>query len=200
MIDDDRDGPSKRQLAKKERRDAGDRSGDLARKLMEMKDSTLAQLELDEELKARVDQARKIKPHVARRRAERALAGDLRRVDIADVERKLANVQHSGVAEPQLFHAAERWRTRLVEGDDGEMAAFPGGAADPLPRLIAAARREREVGKPPGAGRALFRHVIDVLRAQTGAAASAADTDADDGDDSGDGDDDGDGDGDDQPG
>ncbi|HUQ08106.1 MAG TPA: ribosome biogenesis factor YjgA [Kofleriaceae bacterium] len=185
--DDDRDGPSRRQLAKKERRDAGDRSGDLARKLMEMKDSTLAQLELDEELKGRIDAARRVTSHTARRRAERSVAGELRRVDIAEVERKLANVQHSGVAEPQLFHLAERWRTRLIEEGDAAVAEFPGGADEALPRLIAAAKREREIGKPPGAGRALFRHVIDLLRAQAQATQTRDSADAADDADAADG-------------
>jgi ribosome-associated protein len=178
MADDDRDGPSRRQLAKKQRRVAGDRSGDLARKLMGLPESTLVKLELEEDLREAVDRARAIVSHSARRREERALAGALRRFDIAEVERKLANVQSAGVAEPQLFHAAERWRTRLVDEGDAALAAFPGGADDPLPRLVADAKRERAIGKPPGAGRALFRHIIAVLRAQAQAEADAdAETD-----------------------
>lgn len=165
MVDDD-DGPSRRQLAKKQRRDAGDRSGDLARKLMSLPESTLVRLELEDRLREAVDRARAITSHVARRRAERALAGELRRVEIADVERRLANVQSAGVAEPQLFHMAERWRARLIDEGDAALAAFPGGAQDPLPKLVADAKRERATGKPPGAARALFRHVIAKLRAQ----------------------------------
>ena len=119
MVDDD--GPSRRQLAKKQRRDAGDRSGDLSRKLMSVSDSTLARLELEEELHGAVVRARAITSNTARRRAERALAGELRRFDLDDVERKLANVQSAGVAEPQLFHLAERWRTRMLE-PEGRLA------------------------------------------------------------------------------
>lgn len=166
MADDDRDGPSRRQLARKARRTAGDRSADLARTLMGVPDSTLAKLELDEDLREVLDRARAVTPHVARRRAERNLAGQLRRFELDEVERRLANVQSTGVAEPQLFHAAERWRTRLIEEGDAALAAFPGGTADPLPQLVADAQRERATGKPPGAARALFRHVIAVLRAQ----------------------------------
>jgi len=176
MVDDD-DGPSRRQLAKKQRRDAGDRSGDLARKLMGLHESTLAKLEIEEDLRAALDRARAISSHVARRRAERSLAGELRRFDIDEVERQLANIQSTGVAEPQLFHLAERWRTRLVEGGDDDLAAFPGGADDALPKLIADAKRERATGKPPGGGRALFRHIIAILRARAGGATAA---DADD--------------------
>jgi ribosomal 50S subunit-associated protein YjgA (DUF615 family) len=37
---------------------------------------------------------------------------------------------------------------------------LPGGYDDELPRLIDAARRERDTGKPPGSARALFRYVM----------------------------------------
>ena len=172
----DNDGPSKRQLAQKQKRNAGDRSGDLARKLMSVSDSTFARLELEEDLHEAVTTARAITSNTARRRAERALAGELRRFDIDDVERKLANVQSAGVAEPQLFHLAERWRTRLLDEGDAAVAAFPGGNREPLPKLIAEALRERSSGKPPGAGKALFRHVIAVLRAQAAQPTQPADS------------------------
>jgi ribosome-associated protein len=156
---------NRRQLAQRDKRKAGDRSGDLARTLMGVAEHVLDKLELEEDLRAVVDEARRITSHQARRRAERALAGQLRRFDLAEVNKRLANVQSAGVAEPQLFHAAERWRARLIEEGEAAAAEFPGGLADPLPKLIADARREKETGKPPGAARALFRHVIDVLRA-----------------------------------
>src|SRR5689334_20527235 len=112
---------NRRQLAQREKRKAGDRSGDLARTLMNVDDHVLDKLELDEDLRAVVDEARRITSNQARRRGERALAGQLRRFDLAEVTKRLANVQSAGVAEPQLFHAAERWRARLIE--EGEAAA-----------------------------------------------------------------------------
>ena len=168
MTDDDREEPSRRQQAKKQRRDAGDRSAGLAKTLMELPASTLPKLELDEDTAEVVARARAVTSHVARRRAERSLAGELRRNDdeeLAAIEKRLANVRATGAAEPQLFHAAERWRNRLIE-DPAAAAEFPGGTEEPLPQLIANARRERDTGKPPGAARALFRHVRAVLEAQ----------------------------------
>ncbi|MGE3454723.1 MAG: DUF615 domain-containing protein, partial [Kofleriaceae bacterium] len=78
----------------------------------------------------------------------------------------------------QHFHLAERWRARLIEEGATAAAEFPGGATDELLRLIAAAQRERDIGKPPGAARALFRHVADALKPQR------SDSDSDKGDDS----------------
>ena len=131
---------------------------------MEMSDAVFAKLDLDEELRDEIEEARRVTSAIARRRAERTLAGVLRGVDIADVQQRMANVEATGSADPRLFHAAEKWRARLIEEGSAAAAEFPGGYVDPLPQLIQNARRERDTGKPPGAARALFRHVMSVLK------------------------------------
>jgi len=178
--DDDGSGESRRQIARRQRRNAGDQSASIANRLMKLPDSVVGNLGLDEELRDAIARARAVTSPIARRRAERTLAGDLRGVDLDALETAIANVQATGAAEPRLFHLAEQWRARLIEEGIAAAAGFPGGTADPLPTLIHQARRERDTGKPPGAARALFRHVLAVLKAQhagTAAAATAA-TDA----------------------
>ena len=54
----------------------------------------------------------------------------------------------------------------MIEEGLAAAAEFPGGVTEPLPQLIASAQRERVTGKPPGAARALFRHIAAVLKAQ----------------------------------
>lgn len=161
-----RDDESRRQAARRERRDAGDRSARIARELMSWKDAVLAKLELADELRDELARARAVTSPIARRRAERALAGALRGADLDELEAYMINVQAKGNAEPRLFHAAEAWRARLIEEGSAAAAEFPGGYVEPLPALIQNARRERDTGKPPGAARALFRHVMSVLQAQ----------------------------------
>ena len=157
---------SRRAVDRRERRHAGDRSARVANALMKLPETTIAKLELDEDLRETIDTARAVTSPVARRRAERTLAGTLRGVDLADLQTRIANVQATGSLEPQLFHLAERWRTRLIEEGSAAAQTFPGGNQEPLPELIERAQRERDTGKPPGAGRALFRHVFAVLKAQ----------------------------------
>ena len=161
-----RDDESAREAKKREKREAGDRSARVAHQLMELPESSLDKLDVDEETREAIDEARRVTAQIARRRAERTLAGHLRHVDIADLQRRMANVEETGSADPRLFHAAERWRTRLIDEGSAAAAEFPGGFVDPLPQLIQNARRERETGKPPGAQRALFRHVMSVLKAR----------------------------------
>ena len=160
-MDEDR---SARQIARKERRDAGERTTKLAATLMKLAGSALGRLELDEELRDEIDRARAITSQVARRRAERTLAGALRRLDddqLDAIEKAIANP----TGDTALFHDAERWRTRLIE-DDAARAEF--GDDPELGTLIAKARAERDTGKPPGAARTLFRHVLATLKARRG--------------------------------
>lgn len=166
MSDRDNQDESRRQIARRERRDAGDQSARIANKLMKLSDSVVSKLEVDEDLRDAIARARAVTSPGARRRAERTLAGDLRGADLDALEASLANIQATGAAEPRLFHLAEQWRTRLIEEGSAAAAEFPGGAVEPLLTLIQQARRERDTGKPPGAARALFRHVVAVLKAQ----------------------------------
>ncbi|MCW5807847.1 MAG: DUF615 domain-containing protein [Deltaproteobacteria bacterium] len=166
----DDDEESRRTAARRATREAGDRSGRLARELMKVSDALLGKLEVDEGLRDTIAQARAVTSPIARRRAERTLAGDLRRETCA-LEQQLANVRATGAAEPARLHLAERWRTRLLEEGLDAIAELPGG--DPehvLPGLIAQARRERDTGKPPGAARALFRAIVERLEASERAA------------------------------
>lgn len=147
---------------------------------MKVPESTLRKLELDADLKDVVIKARAVTALGARRRSERALAGELRRIDLVKLAAKLATVQATGAAEPEQFHMAEKWRARMVAEGLSAAAEFPGGAEDPLPQLIQKAQSERDTGKPPGAARALFRHIVAVLKAHAEAPEDEADDEVDD--------------------
>jgi ribosome-associated protein len=168
MADDD-DLP-RRSLQRRATREAGDRSGRISRELMKASDSLVARLEISESLRDAITQARAITSQIARRRAERALAGSLRAEDLRALDQQLANLRATGAAVPERLHLAERWRTRLLEEGLPALPELPGG--DPehvLPGLMAQARRERDTGKPPGAQRALFRAIIERLEASEAA-------------------------------
>ncbi|HVV83103.1 MAG TPA: ribosome biogenesis factor YjgA [Kofleriaceae bacterium] len=167
---------SRRQLARGERRRAGERSADLARALMKLGDAAIPKLEVGERLRAAIDRARRVTAPGARRRAERELAGTLRGEDMADLAARLERVKTTGAGDSRHLHVAERWRETMIAGGVAA-AGFPGGVDEELPQLIARAQGERATGKPPGAARALFRHLAAILKAQ---AAAERDEDEDD--------------------
>lgn len=181
---DDEEAPeSRRTIARRARRDAGVDSAKLANELMKLPASSLGKLGLDEDLRIDVDRARAITAPIARRRAERSLAGSLRRVDLVALATRLENVRTTGVGDPRQRYLAEQWRTRLLD-EEGALAAFsatfPTADHGAVSRQIEAARKERTSGKPPGAGRALFRMVTAALEAAESAAAAADDEGDDD--------------------
>src|ERR1044071_7864932 len=107
MADRDDRGESRRQIARRQQRKAGDRSARLPHALMKLPGAALGKLGLDEDLRASVDRARAVTAHVARRRAERTLAGDLRRSDLVALDARLAQLQKIGRAEPQHLRSEE---------------------------------------------------------------------------------------------
>lgn len=161
MTDDSR---TNRQIARGKQKRAGDRSARLANTLMKLAGHKLAKLELDEDLREAIDRARAVPSHIARRRAERTLAGELRRHDLDELDNQLAKLEQGSGDETRQLHAAERWRARLIEEGTAALAEFPGGTDATFPALIEAARRERDTGLPRGAARQLFRHVVERLR------------------------------------
>ncbi len=161
MTDDSR---TARQIARSKQKRAGDRSARLASTLMKLAPPKLAKLMLDEDLREAVDRARAVPSHIARRRAERTLAGELRRHDLDALDDQLAKLEQGAGTEVRQFHEAERWRARLIEEGTAALGEFPGGGDDRFPALIEAARRERDTGLPRGAARQLFRHVVERLK------------------------------------
>lgn len=159
----DDDSKTARQVARSKQRRMGDRSADLANALMKLPPHAVKKLEIEDDLRDEIERARAVTTHIARRRAERTLAGVLRRSEIGDVEAALAKVAESSNIDTQQFHLAEQWRARLIAEGAAALESFPGGADAELPRLIDAAQRERDTGRPPGAARALFRHIVKLL-------------------------------------
>jgi ribosome-associated protein len=161
----DDDDKTARQVARSKQRRAGDRSARLANELMKLPGPALKKLAVDDELREAIDRARTVTSHIARRRAERSLAGELRRFELGEIETALAAVAESAGANVRQFHLAEQWRAKLIEEGVAALAAFPAPTDAELPRLVDAAQRERATGRPPGAARALFRHIAKLLQA-----------------------------------
>ncbi len=179
---------SNREIARGKVKREGDRSARIARQLMQLKDALLKKLVIDLELKDSITAARAITSPNARRRAERTLAGELRSHDLADLDAKLAKVHESNNLDTQAFHLAERWRARLIEEGISATAELPVPPTEEeqaeLVRMIDAARKERDTAKPPGAQRKLFRHVVELLKAESSTEPAIGSPHDDDGDDS----------------
>ncbi len=156
------EGESRRQLARRQTRSAGDRSARVAHQLMDLSPSAIDKLKLDEDLREVVDRARAVVSNIARRREERSLAGALRRSDLGDLEQRLADLASGAASDLRQLQLAESWRTRLIDGEPVAtfVASFANASELTFAKLVADARRERTTGKPRGAARALFRQIV----------------------------------------
>jgi ribosome-associated protein len=165
--DEQDEAESPRQQARRERKQAGDRSAQAAHTLMQLPEAEVDRLELDDDLRAAVDSARAVIPRVARRREERRLAKDLRNADLDALEASLTSLQDQAQADVRAFQRAEIWRERLLQEDaaaEAFHAEHPGLDQKRWHQLVNSAQRERDRGKPRGAKRELFRAVMAVLR------------------------------------
>lgn len=136
---------------------------ELADRLIDAPADVAAGLALPEKLADAIALARKITSHGALLRQRQFVAKLMRGVDPEPIRLALEADAGEARQEAARFRRAERWRDRLIAGQDdaiaGFLAEFP--AADPaeLKTLVAAAFAEREAERRGGAGRALFRWV-----------------------------------------
>ncbi|RDH89505.1 MAG: DUF615 domain-containing protein [endosymbiont of Seepiophila jonesi] len=115
-----------------------------------------------------LEEAKRIKSHIARRRHMRRLGKLLRHEDLDAIEQVIDEIDNRHQAGVARFHNLERWRDRLIAGDSsvfGEfLAEYPTADRQQLRQLIQAVKKEREREKPPAAFRKLFKYLREVAR------------------------------------
>ncbi len=159
---------STRQLARRDRIQSGRRSAALAHTLLKLSKAQLKLLVVDEALRAAITRAHDVTSLGPRRREERRLAGELRRIDPTDLEEQLLAIEDKRGADARLFKNAEVWRTRMIE--EGQPAGttfcdhYSGLDLARWRQLISEAREEHMVGAPVGAKKSLFSAIVAVLR------------------------------------
>jgi len=140
---------------------------ELAEQMTLLSDAELQRLEVDERLRSAIDLVRPMRPSGARNRQLRHCTKFMDNAALADVQYYLADRQSRRLAANRELHAIERWRDRLVnEGDKALQSLLENYEAldrQHLRQLCRDAGREKETGKPAGAGRKLFRYLREAL-------------------------------------
>jgi ribosome-associated protein len=99
----------------------------------------------------------------ALQRQYRYLSSLLAEEDVSSIRAALAGEMQPHVDEVAALHHAERWRDKLLSGDEKLLAAFvdqhPGCDRQHVRQLIRNANKEDELGKPPRSARLLFRYL-----------------------------------------
>lgn len=164
MNDEFDDAPSKSQR----KRDA-DRMQAIGEKIIALPEARLAQLPLPDKLRAAVESARKLSQRGALRRQRQYIGRLMRELDTVELEEALQSLEQQDAGENALFHAAERWRERLLSEGSGGLEAFfddyPEADRQRLRQLVDASRKELAADKPPRQRRLLFKEIRRVLEA-----------------------------------
>jgi ribosome-associated protein len=132
----------------------------LGAKLVELPESQIAELPMEEKLREAVLEAKRITIHEAKRRQMQYVGKLMRQIDPAPLRERLEAITgHSAQAAAQ-HRRLEGWRERLL-ADDAALTAFaaehPDADLQALRTLIRNTRKEQKESKPPRAYRELFR-------------------------------------------
>jgi ribosome-associated protein len=143
---------------------------DVGAELIELNEQQLAGIDLPENLRTAVTEARKLRANGARRRQLQYIGKLMRQVDPAPIREKLDGFRSTSAAETARLHRVERWRERLL-ADPAAVAEFiashPATDTQQLRTLIRNTAEERARGKPPKHFRALFQMIRAVIDAQS---------------------------------
>jgi len=138
----------------------------LASTLIGLDAASLARVPMDDSIRAAIEDARKIRSNVARKRQLQYAAKLLRRIDPAEI---IETIESFDLAARQLTarqHRCEAWRDFLLASGDEALGKLleHERAADiqAIRQLIRNAQREARNNKPPASSRSLFRLLRDM--------------------------------------
>lgn len=135
---------------------------ELGERLTTLKADTLARLPLTDELRKALAEASKHTAHGARKR-HMSFVGKLMRVQDLDAIHALLEQMDSSTRQyNERFHSLERWRDRLIDGNDEDLERFVNEYPDTDPQqlrsLVRHAQHEKARNKPPAAARKVQVH------------------------------------------
>jgi ribosome-associated protein len=142
---------------------------DLGQEMVDLGKNSLDKLPLDEDLRAAIDLAQKIKKE-GRRRQMQLIGKMLRSRDVEPITTALDKLKNRHNQQVSLFHKLEQLRDRLVEeGDDAVpsvLELYPEADRQQLRALIRNAQKEKATNKPPKSYRQIFQYLRELAEAK----------------------------------
>lgn len=135
----------------------------LGQQLVDAPSERVKRIDLPENLKAAIEECRKIKSHEGKRRQLQFIGKIMRQLDekdIAVINKAIESWRGQSKAETAAMHALERQREKLLAEDTALTALLAENPRIDVPHLrnlIRNARKEQAEGKPPKAYREIFQ-------------------------------------------
>jgi ribosome-associated protein len=145
---------------------------DLGERLATLKADVLDRLPLTDALRKALADAPKHTANIARKRHLMYIGKLMRDQDTDAILALVDQLDASTRQYNERFHALERWRDRLITGNDETLEAFvsqyPDTDRQQLRSLIRHAQHEAAHNKPPAASRKIFKYIRDLDETQRG--------------------------------
>ena len=125
----------------------------------------LARIEMPQNLREAVQDARRFTRHEARRRQVQYIGRIMRDIDAGPIIEQLAALKAPSKRQTALLHVAERWRQELIaDGTALErfVKEFPEVDPHRIRSMVDEAREEKRTARPPRRFRELF-HVLSAI-------------------------------------
>jgi len=168
FLDDDFSGEKSKSQVKRELHALQD----LGERLTTLKPDLLNRLPLTDALRRALAEAPKHSAHIARKRHIQFIGKLMRDQDLDAILVLLDQLDASTRQYNERFHALERWRDRLLGGDDEVLEAFvgdyPQAERQHLRQLIRQAQHESAQNKAPAASRKIFKYIRELDEAKRG--------------------------------
>lgn len=141
----------------------------LGLELVELGKNALEKMPLDDDLRAAIELAQKIKKE-GRRRQLQLIGKMMRSRDVEPIRQALDKLKNRHNQQVSLFHKLEALRDRLVdEGDDAiseVLRLYPEADRQQLRVLIRNAQKEKAANKPPKSYRQIFSYLRELAESQ----------------------------------
>ena len=145
---------------------------DLGERLTTLKPDLLNRLPLTAGLRRALADAPKHTANIARKRHILFIGKLMRDQDIDAILTLIDQLDASTRQYNERFHGLERWRDRLLGGDDAVLDSFVGDYPEAdrqhLRQLIRQAQHEAAQSKPPAASRKIFKYIRELDEAKRG--------------------------------
>jgi ribosome-associated protein len=139
----------------------------IGEELIALPKDRLARLNLPDNLREAVHEARRLHQRGARRRQIQYVGRLMRDVDADDIQKQLEASGAGSAQEVAVLHRAERWRERLLS-DENTLSefvdAFPGVDVQKLRTTLRNTKLETAAGKPPRSFRTLFQEIRQAMK------------------------------------
>ena len=145
---------------------------DLGERLTTLKPDLLNRLPLTDGLRRALADAPKHTANIARKRHILFIGKLMRDQDIDAILTLIDQLDASTRQYNERFHGLERWRDRLLGGDDAVLDSFVGDYPEAdrqhLRQLIRQAQHEAAQSKPPAASRKIYKYIRELEEAKRG--------------------------------